>query len=214
MTRPTHARWMIALAVAASAAPLARADETPRILSAYFGCDGCIGLADENGDGSIVDEALAGGHNVVALSDGTLVTSAASQAAATLLCLGQANPRYLRNLDGMPVTFSAEVAGTPHAWAFEIELSDGTRRAPLCATLAPAAEENEDRTVLLIGEFGGPMPRGCEPARAPWPVAVRVVGDLFLEGTDAPQSATGAEYSGRFLDLRGGPEIVAARLAP
>ena len=59
-----------------------------------------------------------------------------------------------RNQDGMPVVFSVQVDGetiTPHAFA--VGLSSGETVTPLCATLRPAVESLEQRTVLLIGAF-------------------------------------------------------------
>jgi hypothetical protein len=72
--------------------------------------------------------------------------------------------------DGLPVVLDAEVDNqTLDAADFEVELASGARRTPICATLLPAQEENEDRTVLLIGDLGSLS----DPPR--W---VRVVGEL------------------------------------
>lgn len=72
--------------------------------------------------------------------------------------------------DGMPLTFSAQIEGdsvTPEAFA--IETTSGEIVAPVCATLRPAFEVLENRTVLLVGPFG--------TAESP-PIAVEIVGDL------------------------------------
>jgi hypothetical protein len=75
-------------------------------------------------------------------------------------------------LDGMPVNFrfplnSSSLSGTD----FEVVDSLGNIHIPMCAVLAPANENGENRTVLLLGEFGTAV---TNP-----PVEVRVVGDLF-----------------------------------
>jgi hypothetical protein len=56
--------------------------------------------------------------------------------------------------DGMPVTFSVQInSETVSATAFVVETSSGELVTPLCATLRPAIESLEQRTVLLIGPF-------------------------------------------------------------
>ncbi len=189
------------------------------ILSAYYGYDDCLGIADSNGDGSNADEAKAAGCRVVTASDGTLLTSAPTPLALALICAGQAGPEALQGLDGMPVVFSRQVVqSTVDPGDFEVMLSDGSTRTPVCATTAPANEENEDRTVLLIGDFGSPQPNGSEAARGPSPVELRVTGSIQLEDTDRstgmPLDALGATYTGGFLDYRLGPEMLLAELAP
>ncbi len=59
--------------------------------------------------------------------------------------------------DGVPVTFSVQLDGasvTPEDFA--VETATGARVTPDCATLAPAIEPLELRTVLLTGTFGTP----------------------------------------------------------
>ena len=57
--------------------------------------------------------------------------------------------------DGMPVTFSVQInIETVSPTAFSVETSSGEMVTPLCATLRPAMEPLEQRTVLLIGSFG------------------------------------------------------------
>lgn len=56
--------------------------------------------------------------------------------------------------DGMPVTFSVQInSASVSATAFAVETSSGEIVTPLCATLRPAIESLEQRTVLLIGPF-------------------------------------------------------------
>ncbi|MBT3530494.1 MAG: hypothetical protein HOF74_01135 [Gammaproteobacteria bacterium] len=58
------------------------------------------------------------------------------------------------NQDGMPVTFSVQInRASVSAAAFAVETTSGEIVTPLCATLRPAIETLEQRTVLLIGPF-------------------------------------------------------------
>ena len=73
--------------------------------------------------------------------------------------------------DGMPVTFSERLqpkSVTPEM--FVVETATGEKVTPLCATLRPADESLENRTVLLAGPFG---------TGAAQPKSVEVVGDLL-----------------------------------
>ena len=88
-------------------------------------------------------------------------------------------------LDGMPVNFKfpldvSSLAGTD----FEVVDSLGNIHIPMCAVLAPADENGENRTVLLLGEFGTAV---TNP-----PVEVRVVGDLFTIDTLSGESVCSA----------------------
>jgi len=88
-------------------------------------------------------------------------------------------------LDGMPVNFrfpldSSSLSGTN----FEVVDSLGNIHIPMCAVLAPANENGENRTVLLLGEFGTAV---TNP-----PVEVRVVGDLFTIDTLSGESVCSA----------------------
>ena len=85
-------------------------------------------------------------------------------------------------LDGMPVNFrfpldSSSLSETD----FEVIDSLGNIYTPSCVFLAPADEDGENRTVLLLGEFGTAI---TNP-----PVEVRVVGDLFTTDTVLGESA-------------------------
>ena len=67
--------------------------------------------------------------------------------------------------DGMPVIFSVQINGdTVSPTAFAVEISSGEIVTPLCATLRPAVESLEQRTVLLIGPFspGDSLPVSVE----------------------------------------------------
>ena len=107
------------------------------------------------------------------------------------------------NQDGMPVVFSVQIDGdTISASAFAVAISSGAIVTPLCATLRPAQEPLEQRTVLLIGEFS--------PADS-LPVSVEIVG--LLEDVDGNSLAglTGKEVTA----LESGPSLVfAERFSP
>lgn len=184
------------------------------ILSAYYGYDDCLGVADANGAGTNADEAEAAGCRVVETGAGEEVTSAPTPLALALICAGQAGPEVLKALDGMPVVLAGAIAGgTLQPGDFRVTLSDGTSRTPVCATTAPANEGNEGRTALLIGDFGARQALPGESVLGPSPVALDVVGSVELEG-GAATDALGARYTGVFLDYRLGPGMVLAEVAP
>jgi len=88
-------------------------------------------------------------------------------------------------LDGMPVNFMFPIdVSTLSESDFEVVDSLGNIHIPMCAVLAPANENGENRTVLLLGEFGTAV---TNP-----PVEVRVIGDLFTTDTLSGESACSA----------------------
>jgi len=85
-------------------------------------------------------------------------------------------------LDGMPVNFKFPLdALSLSETDFEVLDNLGNIHTPVCVFLAPANENGENRTVLLIGEFGTAV---TNP-----PVEVRIVGDLFTTDTFSGESA-------------------------
>ena len=69
--------------------------------------------------------------------------------AANRLCWGASGE------DGMPVVFSQTLdADSLQPEDFEVTSKPGEVHTPKCATLRPAQDQGELRTVLLIGEFG------------------------------------------------------------
>lgn len=135
-------------------------------------------------------------------SDGRILSAYygldALPANASLACM-----RRVTGEDGMPVTFSVQLdAATVTADAFAVETATGELVTPLCATLRPATEPLERRTVLLAGPFGTPD--------AP-PRAVVVVGAL---ADTAGGSLTGLRTDA-ITPLQAGPSLVLAeRFAP
>ena len=84
-------------------------------------------------------------------------------------------------LDGMPVNFKFPLDERSLSETdFEVLDSLGNIHIPTCVSLAPANENGENRTVLLLGEFGTAI---TNP-----PVEVRVVGDLFTTNTISGES--------------------------
>lgn len=105
--------------------------------------------------------------------------------------------------DGMPVTFSVQINGeTVSPAAFAVETSSGETVTPICATLRPAMESLELRTVLLIGPFS--------PGDT-LPLSVEIVGPLKdVEGN--PLLGLRGE---KVTALEAGPSLVLAeRFAP
>ena len=114
-------------------------------------------------------------------------------ARAALIC-----PNVVGGEDGMPVVFSVQLLPeSVQESAFLVENAAGEPITPACATLAPAIEPLELRTVLLVGDFGtADMP----------PKTVRVVGPLL----DANgQSLLGVETQA-ITPLGDGPTLVLA----
>ena len=105
--------------------------------------------------------------------------------------------------DGMPVIFSVQINGdTISPTAFAVKISSGEIVTPLCATLRPALESLEQRTVLLIGPFS--------PENS-LPVSVEIVEQL--EDVDG-NSLLGLRGE-KVTALAAGPSLVfAERFAP
>jgi FAD/FMN-containing dehydrogenase len=101
--------------------------------------------------------------------------------------------------DGMPVTFSEQIDAeslTPEMFA--VQTADSSWAVPTCATLRPADEPLELRTVLLTGPFGtaNAQPQGVE-----------VVGDLLdVEGKTLKGLRSG------ITPLEAGPSVLLAEL--
>jgi len=118
--------------------------------------------------------------------------------AANRLCWGASGE------DGMPVVFSQTLdADTLQPEDFEVTSKSGAVHTPNCATLRPAQDEGELRTVLLIGEFGDAPDNP--------PVSVKVVGDLLSDGSPA------INFKGTQVDvtpLADGPSLVLAESVP
>lgn len=127
-------------------------------------------------------------------------------------CIGQ-SPAF--NKDGLVVVFSRSIdASTMSGSDFRVVTASGDTLTPGCATLAPANESDENRTVLLVGELGTADTTTSAPPINP-PVQVRVVGDLF---TLATATTPALNAKGIRIDsvtaLAAGPYLVYARVLP
>ena len=119
---------------------------------------------------------------------------------ANVLCLGAGGE------DGMPVVLSHTIKpDSLQAEDFRVVRQSGATNTPMCVTLRPAGDKDENRTVLLIGEFGN---ADNDP-----PVKVLIVDDLLSDATDSPQvNFRGTQIS--VIPLEAGPEIILAAAVP
>ena len=119
---------------------------------------------------------------------------------SNLLCLGASGQ------DGMPVVFSHTLnSETLNESDFEVETRSGEVYSPICVTLRPADDEGENRTVLLIGEFGN--------AETDPPERVSIVGDLHSDSEDSKP----LNFKGLYTDvipLDSGPALILAERVP
>ena len=102
--------------------------------------------------------------------------------------------------DGMPVVLSHRISSDSlRPEQFQITTRSGQLKTPECATLRPAGDPGERRTVLLIGEFGN---ADTDP-----PEVVTIVEDL-LSDMAAPLNFKG--QSVEVTPLSEGPSMVLA----
>ena len=120
--------------------------------------------------------------------------------AVNLVCIGAWDK------DGMPVVFSHTVnPDSLQAEDFRVVRQSAATNTPKCVTLGPAGDVDENRTVLMIGEFGN---ADDDP-----PVKVLIVDDLLSDATDSPQvNFRGNHVS--VIPIDAGPEIILAAAVP
>ena len=106
--------------------------------------------------------------------------------------------------DGMPVIMSHTLnAETLQKEDFNVIRKSGISTFPTCVTLRPAQDDGENRTVLLIGDFGD--------ADEDPPVKVEVVGDLMSDVfTDKPINFRGTDVE--VIPLHAGPTLILAEI--
>ena len=75
----------------------------------------------------------------------------------------------------------------------------------MCVTLRPADDEGENRTVLLIGEFGNAL---TDP-----PIRVSIVGDLLADSEDSKPLSFKGLYTD-VIPLNSGPALILAESVP
>ena len=111
------------------------------------------------------------------------------------LCTEDLGPGFV---DGMPVVTSVLIDGASlEASDFVVTTSGGVTFTPGCATLAPATDYCEGRTILLIGEM-------CDAASDP-PAWVELVGEVrTLDGRDMRDTAGPIDV----IPLLDGPTLV------
>ena len=125
---------------------------------------------------------LAAYHGLAALPD-----------QASLIC-----PTMVGGADGMPVVFSVQIdMDSVSESVFIVKRADGQLVTPLCATLLPAFEPLERRTVLLAGDFSD--------TDTP-PKVVEVVGSLKDINGHSLQGLRTEDVT----PLSAGPELVLA----
>ncbi len=111
------------------------------------------------------------------------------------LCLGQLPPNP-GPVDGMPLVLSRTIdPATVQPSDFLIRDGLGNEFVPACATINPANEPNEERTILLVGELGD----GVTPS------TVEIVGSILTEG--------GCEFRGAtagVIPIAAGPTLILA----
>lgn len=104
--------------------------------------------------------------------------------------------------DGMPVVFSHELdRETIQAGDFRVTRASGSTGQVACATLSPAHDTGEWRTVLLIGEYGS---IGDQPLR------VEVVGNILSRDHSVNFKGTTVDV----IPLEAGPAIVLVDVVP
>lgn len=122
--------------------------------------------------------------------------------AANLLCAPQP---AVEGFGGMPIVFSAQIdeySLDPADFRVKVSGQSGWV-TPVCATLRPAVDPSELRTVLLVGEFG--------LGGANRPVAIRVVGDVLTTDGESLQGL----FTRRVSATDVGPQLLLAeRVAP
>lgn len=110
------------------------------------------------------------------------------------------NAPALGGADVLPIVFNVEVdASTVVPRYFIVARGDGSQAWPEDAVLAPANEADENRTVVLLGDFGGPEQ---DP-----PTHVSVAGPLYGEQGEALRGLTAT-----VLPFHTPPAVVAAEL--
>jgi len=157
------------------------------ILSTLYGYDNCIGGVNNfDTEEEYIEDLKRRNCTVVAGPNGKEITNVADATALKVFCK---NIFFSEKwLDGMPVTFNFPLIEEPAKEAIELTLSNGKTVSPVCVTLAPANEENEMDTLLILGQFGD------GPTNTVHPVQLSVVGDLRLKGPNGEVNGKGLTY--------------------
>ncbi|MCG8672749.1 MAG: hypothetical protein MI867_25335 [Pseudomonadales bacterium] len=112
-------------------------------------------------------------------------------------------------LDGMPMVINHEIdQRTLHPLGKDLQVvtQSGKTLRPRCSVLLPANDEDEDRTILMLGELGDKD----DP-----PIEVRVVGSILTEPTShGEQYDLNGLVSPLPITLEEGPSLVLAEPVP
>jgi len=178
-----HFRLSLCASVGFSAAGLAFAEEDPYMISAFYGLDGGL-------PGLQVAFILSPQANPWNVDDPTRPNP------------DGLTPQQLNGLDGLPVVFSELLDPTTvDPSDFLITTASGANYTPAGATVNPAHDADERRTVALFGEFGA---ADTDP-----PVSVSLVGEIYsVDGVDISQTASPIDV----IPLADGPTLVYAEI--
>lgn len=166
---------------------------TSGVSTTSIGAGGGVGGAAGTGGNPADGQGGGGGGEAPFILSSFYGLDDALPPTATTLCLGAAGE------DGMPVVLRLPLPDdTIDESVFMVETTGDTATSILCATLAPATDGTELRTVLLVGEFGS--------APADEPTRVTIVDSLLAaDGTDL----VGATFD-MVTPLAAGPQLVVA----
>lgn len=158
----------------------------PAILSTLYGYDNCIGGINYFGTREeYMEDLMERNCTVVTGPTGQKITNVVNAFRLKVACGIFFSESWL---DGMPVVFNYPLTVIPDIKAFELTLSDNSKVHPLCAVLGPANEQNENDTLLLLGQFGD----GAKDTLRP--VKLSVVGDVMLYTPGGEVNVKGLTY--------------------
>lgn len=133
--------------------------------------------------------------------EGAPATGSSEAPAIVSAHLSRSDDPELDGQDGLLVVFSVELdAAAMHPRAFVVSRHDAGPVWPKRAIFAPASEDDENRSILLVGDFGG--------AEHP-PTHVAVSGSLYSE-RGVPLSGLGASV----VPFGAPPQVVAFEILP
>jgi hypothetical protein len=187
--------------------------DEPKILSAGFGFDNIIGIAELTPDA--VKAAGGAWQASLACADGSEPPLGARTSAATPDTIALAYEGHADYDDGLPVVFSWPLATeTVDPSDFRLTLSNGETVFPHAAGMFPNWELNERNVVVLFGDFGN---RGLPgEAGAIYSTRLDIVDDgtpLMLVGPGGKEvSAVGMAWQTDTTPYVSGPYLVGAKL--
>ena len=121
-------------------------NQSPAILSALYGYDGCLGSVNDFWSEEEYFQNLQDRNCTVVEDEDGVKTNVPKSYQLKVACEIFSGMKWL---DGIPLVFNFPLVTKPELSAIEIELSNGNRTNPVCLLLAPANEKNERDTLLL-----------------------------------------------------------------